>query len=459
MRPITALISSAAVCAGLAVPAAAGAAPWQEPTDVGSPAAANLGHVVGDDGFTLSAWRPPLGADEPTPLVAPALVAVRPPGQQGFGPSRRIDDLAARPVRYAKTRAALLRVRQSGGSQGAPVADVGVSYGRTSGDLGDTRPIAADVPLEASGLPVIAASPRGDVAVAWIERDADRRQLRVALRPAGGSFGAPVTLRGSGVSTAPALSFGPQGDLLLAYQHAPADGGSRRVEVRVHRAGGDYGGVIDVGPASGVTDAAPAVGHDGRLYVAWGTQDGGEEANEPYRVFARSAPRGGQFAELQGLDDGGAAWRSPGRLVLAARGDGGAQLAWTSVQPPQAPGAVASFPVRTARAGADGRFAAPVELAADGAVGDLAVSATDPLGAATLAWSTAPSLSGADPATARVVAARLPAEGAPTIEDVSEVGHVGGPRLALDAAAAPSATWISSPPDGDGRARYGSRMP
>src|SRR4029077_521716 len=128
--------------------------------------------------------------------------------------------------------------------------------GRTDGTVGAARTIATIRNLEHLEL---AASPRGDLAVGWVqfrcvrssqgECERTKRTLRVAVRVAGHAFSKPVTIATDRrfddselADSDPALAFHAHGDLVVAYSgHRATAPRSLRVLARVRRAGHGFG--------------------------------------------------------------------------------------------------------------------------------------------------------------------------------------------------------------------------
>jgi hypothetical protein len=117
--------------------------------------------------------------------------------------------------------------------------------------------------------------------------------------------------------------------------------------------------------------------------VAWGTQNGGEEAGRPWIVRAATlAPGAHRFSAAQTLDPGRGINRPIGVVALAVAANGRATAAWSGVR--RTSYADLSFPVTTATSDRAGRSAHATEIAPFGAVGGLAVRAD---GAAIVTWA------------------------------------------------------------------------
>jgi hypothetical protein len=163
--------------------------------------------------------------------------------------------------------------------------------------------------------------------------------------------------------------------------------GARRVSARFRRAGHRFGAVQDIGPNAGSARLAAAVAPNGRGYVAWGTQDLGEEANQPFHVHAAVKPAGPRpFRAATLLDPGGGLERPVGTVSIAVAPDASATVAWSGVRVTRIGTDLRfSYPVRAAATDPAGRFGAAQHVAGgNGATGGVALDAT---GAATVVWT------------------------------------------------------------------------
>jgi hypothetical protein len=197
-----------------------------------------------------------------------------------------------------------------------------------------------------------------------------------------------------------------------------------------------------VGPQSGFGQLTAAFAPSGRAVLAWGTQDGGEEANQPWVVRAVTASAAlRRWTRPQTLDPGQAADRPVGRLAAAALPDGTFGVAWSAVT---ASAGHLVHPVLVALGWRDGRFAAASTIAPSGAVGSVA-GASD--GRLLVTWSTTPDYANPSPVPATQAMSALRAEGA---------GPFGAPEplAAPDVASPPLATFL---PDGRAIAIWAAR--
>lgn len=425
--------------------AAFAAAPWSPPVAVGPSTQCAPALAFGGSGAGLVSWSPSC-------VSGPRVTRLASTSGQALATVPRV--LAQPPVVYGRDRTVLLRQQLL-----TPATDfkhdsrtrLDVAFGRTSGSVGKARTLVTIANLEHL---TFAGSPRGDLAVAWIEyrcrRDAsgsclsERRRLRVAVRPAGQAFRAPVTLAADARSDGselhdsdPAIGFGPQGDLVVAYSGRRA-APSRQLVVlaRVRRAGHGFGGAVVAGPRQASTDIAAAVTSTGAVYVAWGTQDGGEQADRPFVVRSAYRPAGAvRFRAPKVLDPGAAITRRPGRVALGVAPDGTATVAWT-----QAVGKPVTYPVRVATAVAADTFAPFTQLAPSGAVHDLA---TGPGGTTLVVWGQIAD----NPDQAGQIVAAIRPGGAGAFSAAEPVSGTDGPSLAVAAfdpvTAQPSIVWTA----------------
>jgi hypothetical protein len=352
---------------------------------------------------------------------------------------------------YGRTRTLVLQRRPLGTD-----TRLAVAFGRTDGALGARRVLAARTRIADTDLAVNA---RGDAVVAWVEdRPDERRRVRddrlwVALKRAGGAFARPTVLVGSGSIEQVDVAVGPRGDVQVALtRRAVVESGrrlgERRVHVRFRAAGRAFGPLQAVGEQFGFVEFAGAVTPAGRAYLAWGTQDIGEEADEPFRVLATTKPAGsGTYRAADVVDPGGDDERPVGRVALALGPDEQATLAWSGVAVDRTAGFALRYPVRTAASVPGGTFGPPADL--PGADGGVAGVVTGADGTTTVAWAQL----GADPAAPRGLRAAVRPAGAAAFgatEVVSDepVDPNAVAALGLDPAGErPVAAWVG--PGGD----------
>ena len=390
-RTLVATLALASAFAA-AAPAASAAPPWSVPGTVPASQAVNPFTIAmslgngdrGALGYTSSV--PP--ASGCTQIASVAGVGIGAPGSpRSLSPY----DLAAPPVAYANIHSILVQRRTLDAR--CTTSRLAVSFASLPGTIGTRRVLDDSVRLKGVAL---AANAKGQAAIAWTEdkgyvgRRAKPDRLYLSLRPAGGRFGTPTVIVGSGKLSGVSVAYGARGDLLVAFERqsisSSGSTGLRRVQARFRRAGHGFGAITDLGPHQGVTDIVTAVTPGGRAYVAWGTQDGGIEANDPFNVYAATkaaGPHSFQAARQLFSGRGGDVVRPGGRPGLGTNGEHGL-LAFTGIGN-GGPGVGTIRPVLTSVTDDDGRFGPPLPVAGgNGPVGGLAVQ---PDGTATIVWA------------------------------------------------------------------------
>jgi hypothetical protein len=244
----------------------------------------------------------------------------------------------------------------------------------------------------------------------------------------------------------------------VGYQRSirPAGGGpvERRVEARVRRAGHSWGAPQRLGESSGFSEIAATAAADGRMVVAWGTQDIGEEANSPWIV--RAAVRDGGphvFHSARRLESSEGIARPAGRVATAIASDGAVTVAWSGIVGARFPHAYPAW-VATARPGAFS-FASQT-LAPNAAVEDVTTDAT---GATLVVWATLAQIG--DNQTTDALFASLRPGAAPAFsppEEVAPAERASLPRAAFDPVTGrPAVVWVSRAPGTTQRLRFSAR--
>ncbi|MDQ3609462.1 MAG: hypothetical protein M3459_11255 [Actinomycetota bacterium] len=221
-------------------------------------------------------------------------------------------------VAYGETRAALLRVLpQRGEPSDSHKVRVGISFGRTDGDIEPFR--ALDSYRRAPRVPVLDAVPAamaagddGRIAIAYVEsRPGAGDLLWLTVRAPGERFERCV-VRGSGRISDLVLDVGDGGDVAVAYRR------DERIEARVQRSGHSLGRVEDLGPAQPVATLDVSMATSGRVAVAWGSYATDGASRAPLAVRAALRPPGPRrFGAAQTLSEEaqrpGAAQEPPSR--------------------------------------------------------------------------------------------------------------------------------------------------
>ena len=242
--------------------------------------------------------------------------------------------------------------------------------------------------------PALAASPQGEVAVAWTEfrhgpdgsEETGEHRVMVAFGRAGRRFGRPRRVDGFSYlnrdSQSIALGYGARGDLVMAYGIGPRTAGSPlAVAARVRRADRRLGRPQFLGNRRENSTIAAAVAPSGRAVVVWASQDGGEEVNSPWIVRAAIRPPRGRFRRGPAIDPGDAPHRVPHRLAVAMAPDGTATAAWGNVRGSEID---RRLPVRTATAPPSGGFGRISQLADTGLLGSVTTAAN---GTTLITWT------------------------------------------------------------------------
>jgi hypothetical protein len=208
---------------------------------------------------------------------------------------------------------------------------------------------------------VLAQGAGGTLAVAWAQagarggaglrvvlRSPDGTRTKTAVRAPGADDGAQeAALDGVDVAVA------PDGGALVSFAR------DQLVWVVAVRSDGRVDRRVGVGDARDATTTDVEVAPDGRAAVLWGTQDGGEERDEPYVVRAAVRRAGASmFMPAQVLGRSTAVDDPAGNLQLALTADGGAAALFDRVD-------LSDRPLLLAQAGRDGVFGAPARLAGD----------------------------------------------------------------------------------------------
>jgi hypothetical protein len=362
------LIATGTVICGLLAAGVARADPsWSTPVPVASGIT-----VFHRSSLTFSGDGRALATLDGAAFGEPTRILVAPPRSSAFTQIARAV-LVAKPAPFGQRDVAYLRTPPPPPGphpiDEIKVTRLGASLGRIPGPLGRFQPLARIATSPRDVVARVAADARGNVAAAWLEpvRNSQRLAVRVALRRPGHAFDRPRTI-GEAVGYcdcgAPLdLAYGPKGDLVVVYQRSRTrlvDHRSLEIVVRVARRG-RFGPSQSLGPARGSSSVASAVAPSGAAVVAWGTQDPGEEADEPWNVRAAVLRAGARrFSKAQLLDHGRVG-RPVGPVTAAMGPDGRATVAWAGIGAGKLP-----HPVRVATAGLTGFFGAAVRLAASG---------------------------------------------------------------------------------------------
>ncbi len=161
---------------------------------------------------------------------------------------------------------------------------------------------AADVsvPGQDADAPELAVGPDGSATVVWTRDGASDDTLKVASRPPGGAFGAPVDLTGSFVDAAgPAVAIGSDGTTTVAWLQS--DGSNQVVKAATRPPGGVFQNLTTLSqPGQDAANPRIAIAADGTATAVWQRSDGANQV-----IQAATRPPGGTFAVAEDLSEPG----------------------------------------------------------------------------------------------------------------------------------------------------------
>jgi hypothetical protein len=436
MRPFPALAAFAAA-ASLVAAAPAAAATWTAPATVSTPHTFVFGLEAGSsgDGSVVADW----GFQDGTGSVSTAGVrgASLAPGAAAFAGERTLPGDTLRVIPYARRSVAALIFTRAFATTRDRLA---VAFGSVDGpSLGAARTVATE---DTAFLPSFAMASDGTGLLAWISRaSGNRRVVKVSLRAAGGRFGAPSIIAGTGRANSVVAAVGPQGQRLVGFER------SGHLFARYRTAGHNWGPIEDLGAVAAGTDnhLAALVTSGGRATIAdvhRQLSEGGDAG--PLLVDAWVRPVGAtRFRAAQRLEQAdGVAAQDPALVPAESRG---AVLAWAGGDPgaPATPDGP-STRVKVSVMGADGRYG-PAQSLSAAAQPVEAVAAASNGSTAIVSWVRIDPASDGD---GQVMAALRPAFGAfgaPEAVSPSENASATAPGFTAPPASRPFVLWASRP--------------
>jgi hypothetical protein len=218
------------------------------------------------------------------------------------------------------------------------------------------------------GSSAIAADRAGGLAVAWLEPHrpthgsvldlADR--LYVSVGRIDGPMSRPRMLAGRSAVRTVRLAWASNRHLQVIYEASV--GRRQRLEVSEWHPGQVFTSPQAIGPAHNNVQLSVAVGLNGRVAVAWGTERAGIESGESWRVFAAVRPHAGaRFGPARLLDPGRIYVAPPDDVSTRIGADGITTVAWSSAQASDP--TTGQDPVKAVTISPTGRFGAVQTLA------------------------------------------------------------------------------------------------
>jgi hypothetical protein len=267
---------------------------------------------------------------------------------------------------------------------GAPDSSVTVVWRRFDGSntiiQAATRPpggsFGAPVDISATGQnavnPEIAVGPDGTAAAAWQRSNGSNTIIQAAIRPPGGSFGAPVDLSAPGQNAFgnPQVAVDPSGAVTVVWSRS--NGSDEIVQASTRPPGGSFGAPVNLS-ATGQDNDRPqvATGPEGTATVVWRRSDGTNTI-----IQAATRPPGGVFGAPITISTIGQDAQAP---QIATASDGTATAVWFG-------NVGGNFIIQAATRPPGGAFGAPVELSAIGQNAFNPQIAVGPDGTATVVW-------------------------------------------------------------------------
>ena len=163
----------------------------------------------------------------------------------------------------------------------------------------------------------------GDAVAVWTRSDGASNRAEAAFRPAGGAFGAPATLSAAGQDAfEPQVAVGAGGDAVAVWYRF--DGTILRIQAAHRPAGGSFGAPQTISGSGGEAFGPQvAMSSSGEAIVVWTRLDG-----TSYRVEAAIRPpgAGSSFGTVQSLSSSG---KDAFEQQVDAGPDGSAVAVWT----------------------------------------------------------------------------------------------------------------------------------
>lgn len=221
----------------------------------------------------------------------------------------------------------------------------------------------------------IAAAANGSVTAVWRNFRGRGATIQAATRPPGGSFGPAVNISGAGLGAyGPQIAIGPNGAAIAVWYRT--DGYEGTVQAAIRPPGGSFGAPVDLSAAGKFVDQPQvAIARNGAATVVWTTHKGGYSDI----IQAATRPPGGSFGPAVNLSVSGPGTSSSSPQIGIAP-NGTATVVWY-----RARGNASKIQAATRLPG--GSFGAPVNLSPAGEDDIFPQIAIAPDGTATVVWS------------------------------------------------------------------------
>jgi hypothetical protein len=185
---------------------------------------------------------------------------------------------------------------------------------------------SAPVTLSAAGkkalFPTVAMNDRGDTVVAWTRGEGSNGVVQASFRPAGGSFGAPVSLSPGGESaTAPRVAIDAAGDATVVWDRYNGTNEVVEEATRPAATGSFSKAAVLSNEAEPAIQPFVAMNAEGDTAVTWAAYNGTAQIAQ---VAVR--PAGGTFDKAASVSAEGANAEFP-QVALDGRGD--PSVVWT----------------------------------------------------------------------------------------------------------------------------------
>jgi len=293
-----------------------------------------------------------------------------------------------------------------------------------------TRPVggnfSAPVDLSAAGqnaqAPQIDSAPDGTVTAVWERTNGSNFIIQAAIRPPGGSFGAPVDLSATGRDANNAqITMAPDGTATAIWSRF--NGSNNIIQSATRPPGGSFGSAIDLS-ATGANALQPQIdtAPDGTTIAIWRRSNGAKTI-----IQASSRPPGGAFGIPADLSAAGQNASGP-QIAIAL--DGSATAVWERSNG-------TNYVIQAATRPSGGSFGTPVGLSAIGQDASSAQVATALDGTTTVDWYRFNGINYIVQAATRPSGGSF---GAPV--DLSATGqNVGGPQVNTAPDGTTNAVW------------------